>query len=175
MQTAAKRILNKMMNKHEKIKIIPFEAAHAEAVSCIITRNLLEVNTKDYPQKEMQALAEKFRPEDVLAFSRWRRMFCAVEGEKVLGTAGYAKIPPENNQGEYYMLSVFVLPEQHGRGIGKMLVQAVERAAAGEGAQILTVPASRTALQFYIKAGYCYKNNCRQENEDGLFILEKFF
>jgi N-acetylglutamate synthase-like GNAT family acetyltransferase len=50
--------------------------------------------------------------------------------------------------------TVFVAPDTQGRGIGKLLMRAVEEAAREAGLQALVVPSSVTAEPFYAKLGF---------------------
>jgi putative acetyltransferase len=49
---------------------------------------------------------------------------------------------------------LFVEPAQHGRGIGAMLMQAVEQAARAVGSERLLLSASLNAVPFYQRAGF---------------------
>ena len=49
---------------------------------------------------------------------------------------------------------VYVHPAAAGQGVASMLVEALEKLAAGRGAKSLTVDASDNALEFFSKRGY---------------------
>jgi N-acetylglutamate synthase-like GNAT family acetyltransferase len=50
--------------------------------------------------------------------------------------------------------TMFVLPDVQGRGIGRLLVQRIERVARERQLAILTVPATVTAEAFYARLGF---------------------
>ena len=79
-------------------------------------------------------------------------MFVAEADGRIVGTASLAKFKriPDADE-EYACLTVFVLPESHGKGIERILMERVEEAARVRGVQVLRVPASLNALQFYRK------------------------
>jgi GNAT superfamily N-acetyltransferase len=135
------------------IEIRRFRDSDAEGISTIICRNLREVNGKDYPAEVITKLLGSFTPEKISKVSRQREMFVAETDGVVVGTASLAR-DNRTTDVRYVCLTVFVLPERHGNGIGKMLMDRVEEAARRNGAATLQVPASITALPFYRKRGY---------------------
>ena len=75
---------------------------------------------------------------------------------------------------ESILLTIFVLPEYQGQGLGKKLIETLEKDEFFLRAQRIEIPASLTAVDFYRKMGYDYKDG-NTEPEDGLmYRLEKF-
>jgi GNAT superfamily N-acetyltransferase len=74
-----------------------------------------------------------------------RKVFVAVTGQQIVGTAGL-----DNG----WVRTVFVEPRFQGRGVGRLLMDAVERAARNVGLQTLNVPSSVTAEPFYARLGF---------------------
>lgn len=149
--------------------LLPFQPEQAAAVSALICRNLMEVNIQDYSPSEMQAVAAGYTPQKVLEMSRKRTMLVASQEGRLLGTA--ALEPDRDGEaGAYYVLSVFVLPEAHGQGVGRALMQALEDWAQAHGGRKLGLSASLTAVGFYEKLGYVHQGPLTQE---GLFEMCK--
>ena len=96
----------------------------------------------------------------------------ALDGEKVVGTAGLDK-SWYSDDGEYYVLTVFVDINYHKQGIGKMLIRKIEEYANELGAKRLVVPASIFGCEFYHKLGYEYVNGEKVLNEENMYIMEK--
>lgn len=65
-------------------------------------------------------------------------------------TIGYGALDPTSCEIE----AVFVLPEYAGRGIGRVLLTALEAIAAAKGIASLRLSASLNAVNFYRSAGY---------------------
>jgi len=84
-------------------------------------------------------------------------MGAAVSGEAVVGLA-YA-VPEPLTHGTLNMLELGVLPDAQGRGVGKVLVAALEARLRANGRRLLIVGTSGTeafaaARGFYRAAGY---------------------
>ncbi len=107
-------------------------------------RCLKEVNSRDYTPSQIERLCGEFTPGKVRERFGERLSFVAVQ-EEVVGTATLK----EDELG-----SVFVYPDLHGGGVGKLLVTHVEEVARGRGLEALRAYSSLTALDFYLHLGY---------------------
>lgn len=117
----------------------------AGAVSQVIVSALRETNAKDYTPEIIARLEKSFSPAAVRELISKRKVFVAVIGQQIVGTASLdGKV----------IRSVFVAPNAQGRGIGRQLMAEVERAAREAGITALVVPSSVTAEQFYAKLGF---------------------
>lgn len=155
------------------IEIKEYEEKYAEEISDIVTRNLLEVNSKDYGIEFSKKHSEEFTVDKIKEnFKSRTKVFVALENNTVVGTAGIAK-SWYNNDGEYWILTVFVKPENHGQGIGKNLIYKIEECSEEIKAKKLVIPASITACEFYHKLGYNYINGKKELNEEKMYIMEK--
>ena len=75
---------------------------------------------------------------------------------------------------ESILLSIFVLPEYQGKGIGKQIIQMLEQDEYFVRAKRIEIPASITAVEFYKKMGYDYKNGIAELDDAQLYRLEKY-
>lgn len=117
----------------------------AEAVSKVILQALRETNAQDYPPAIIAQVQHSFSPQAVAALIRQRQVFVALAGDRVVGTASLdANV----------VRTVFVTPDLHGQGIGRLLMSRVEQVAREGGIEVLTIPSSVTAEQFYAKLGF---------------------
>jgi len=62
-----------------------------------------------------------------------------------------------NNPTEGQIRFMAVLPEMHGKGVGKLIVQHLEEVAKGMGATTMILHARENALPFYERLGYTIK------------------
>ncbi|UWU12774.1 GNAT family N-acetyltransferase [Rhizobium sullae] len=129
-------------------KGLQIRAAHADdasAISDVIVTALRESNAKDYPPAVIERIEQNFSPTAVLALIGRRKVFVAVSGRRVIGTASL--------EGDV-VRTVFVSPASQGQGVGRRLMAAVEDSAREVGMETLSVPSSVTAEQFYAGLGY---------------------
>jgi GNAT superfamily N-acetyltransferase len=117
----------------------------ADAVSRVIIATLRETNARDYTPDIIARVEQSFSPPAMLEFFRTRRVFVAVLGETLAGTASL--------DGET-VRSMFVDPPFQGHGIGRRLMSEVEQTARADGVVTLTVPSSVTAEPFYARLGF---------------------
>ena len=156
------------------IEIKEYNENYVEQISTLITRNLLEINVKDYGVEKVQEMAKDFTVEKLKdALKNRKKVFVAVKDNEVVGTAGIDV--SWYNPDEYYILTVFVKPENYGEGIGRLLIQAIEDYAIHSNFRKLIIPASITAHEFYYKLGYRYKDNQKVLNEENMYLMEKIF
>ena len=156
------------------IRIVEFHEKYTEQISKIIIQNLLEVNSKDYGLEFVKKSIQEFTPEEIKKnFSKRTKVFVALEANKVVGTAGLDK-SWYNDDGEYWILTVFVDVAHHKHGIGKMLIRELEKFALTISATKLVIPASIAGCEFYHKLGYEYTNGKKELNKDQMYIMEKY-
>lgn len=157
------------------MKIVEYKETYAEAISHIITQNLLEVNSKDYGIDYMKKIATHFTPEEVKKnFPKRDKVYVALKGNTVIGTASITE-SNEHIEGEYWILSVFVDISYHHQGIGRALLEKIEEYAKTIPVKRLMIPASIHGHKFYYKLGYRYVSGKPELNKEKEYIMEKRF
>ena len=149
-----------------------FEKKDAEAISKLIIRNFKEVNIKDYPKEDIDHLVEIFTPEEVVKRSEVSHFYVACVDNVPIGCGSITSF--WGKEDESILLTIFVLPEMHGKGIGKRIIEVLEADEYFLRAKRIEIPASITACEFYRKLGYDYKNGISELDEEDLYRLEKF-
>ena len=156
----------------EQIRIRRFRDADAQAVSEVIVTTIRISNVKDYPPELMEELARTQTPAHVLERAGWTHFYVAEDGARVVGCGAIG--PYWGKEDESSLFTIFVHPEYQGRGIGRAIVETLERDAFALRAKRIEIPASATGLAFYQKMGYTFKNGCDAMDEEHLYRLEKF-
>lgn len=154
------------------MRIRNFLREDAEAVSNIIRRNLLEINTREYTVEAMQRLAHRYGPDKIREIAGYANMYVASMNDSVVGCGAISSY--WGKEDESLLLTIFVLPEYHGRGIGRKIVRKLEKDSFFTRAKRIELHASLTACEFYRKMGYDFKDGIKQIDDAGTYKMEKF-
>lgn len=155
----------------EGITLRRFQPGDEFAVSDLICTTLKISNGKDYPPAFIEESIRDHSPALIAARAREGHFYLAVDGEKNIdcgGITGYWGSTEES-----YLTSIFVLPEEQGKGVGSLIVNRLEADDYFRRAWRTEVGSSLTAVRFYRKMGYEYKNGVTEADADGTVRLEK--
>ena len=125
--------------------IRPATSKAAAAISRVVIAALRGSNSQDYAPDVIAQIERSFSPEGVTAQLAKRRVFVALLGEKLIGTAGL--------DGDV-VRSVFVDPAHQKSGVGRQLMDVIHATAIRAGTGVVRVPSSITAEKFYVALGY---------------------
>jgi len=75
---------------------------------------------------------------------------------------------------ESILLTIFVLPEYQCKGIGTQIIHTLEQDEYFLRAKRIEIPPSITAVDFYRKMEYDYKNDIAELDDEQVYRLEKF-
>lgn len=153
------------------IIIRKYDEKDAGEVLNLIHRNSLEINSKDYGLEHMQKFVDICDANWLSKRASFCHIYVAEEGGNIIGVGGISSY--FGSLTESIILNVFVLPECHGMGIGKKIVQTLENDEYGIRANRIEVPASITAKEFYYKLGYKFKNGIEKLDEEKHYRMEK--
>ncbi len=154
-----------------KMVIRRFQETDAKEVSALIVRTLREVNIKDYSSEYIENIVSVMQPMNIVERAAGTHMYVVCNGDKIAGCGAIG--PYWDKTDESSLFTIFVLPEYHGRGIGKKIIAALEEDEYFLRAKRIEIPASITATPFYLKMGYTFKNGICEPDEEGLLRLEK--
>lgn len=158
------------------IKIVEYNEKYAKEMSKIIITNMYEINIKDHGKDVIDRISKSFTEKEIKKhFPNRTKCFVATDNETVVGTASIDRFRGDETGIKYIILTVFVKKENHKQGIGKALIQEIEKYAIQIGVKELIVPASVYGCEFYRKLGYNYLNGKKEQNEDKEYMLVKYF
>ena len=149
-----------------------FREEDAQAVSALIVTTIRISNVRDYPAELMEALAQTETPEHVLQRAGWTHFYVAEEAGRIVGCGAIG--PYWGREDESSLFTIFVHPDCQGQGIGRAIVETLERDEYALRAKRIEIPASATGLPFYQKMGYRFKPGHETMDEEHLYRLEKF-
>lgn len=149
-----------------------FNNDDAEEVSLLIAKTLREVNSKDYSKEYIEANVESHSAQVLIERAKDSHMYVVCDGDLIIGCgaiAGYW-----GSTSESILLTIFVLPEYQKKGIGKKIISSLEADEYFARANRIEIPASITAVDFYMHMGYGYKDGVKTfDEEEQVYRLEK--
>ena len=154
------------------MEIRRFQERDAEEVSALIATTLRTTNSKDYPPEYIENDVRALQPQNILERAGWSHFYVACEEDQIVGCGAIG--PFWGKTDESSLFTIFVLPAYQGKGIGRAIIQTLERDEYFLRAKRIEIPASITAVPFYRKMGYDYENGVTAPDEEGLLRLEKF-
>ena len=157
--------------KSESLTVRIIEDSDAKAVSDLIRKTISISNKKDYPEDLMDQLIKSETPEHVLQMAGWTHFYVVLEGDNIIGCGAIG--PFWGKEDESSLFTIFVLPEYQGKGVGRLIVETLEKDEYGLRAVRIEIPASITGVPFYLKMGYHYKDGISEPDEEHLIRMEK--
>ena len=149
-----------------------FQASDADEVSELIIKTLRTTNIKDYSAEYIENDVKIFTPDGVIERAGWTHFYVISDNESIVGCGAIG--PYWGKEDESSLFNIFVLPEYQGRGVGRKIIETLEKDEYFLRAKRVEIPASITACEFYKKMGYTYKNGIDVVDEEQLLRLEKF-
>jgi len=110
-------------------------------------------------------------------FQKGHVFLIAEEGSRDLGFAGFSITDSDNRI--YKLHKLYVLPEAHGKGLGKLLINEVVNQVKDAGGKALQLNVNRDnkAAEFYKKAGFMIKETVDLDIGNGFlmndYVMEK--
>ena len=154
------------------MEIRRFQPEDAIETAQTIAKTLKISNSKDYSGEYIERMIASHSAEMINERAKAGHMYVACDGSRIIGCgaiAGYWGSITES-----ILLTIFVLPEYQGQGIGRRMIQALEQDEFFLRAKRIEIPASVTAVEFYKKLGYNYKNGIAEPDDEQLYRLEKY-
>ena len=160
------------MNQEPGITMRLISESDAKAVSDLIRKTISISNKKDYPEDLMDQLIEMETPEHVLERASWTHFYVAELAGSIIGCGAIG--PYWGKEDESSLFTIFVDPEFQGMGVGRYIMNTLEKDEFFTRAKRIEIPASITGVPFYLKMGYDYKNGIKEPDEEHLIRMEKF-
>lgn len=155
----------------DRLLIRPFRDGDETGMAGLVARTLRVSNRDDYAPEYLEKIAEGHSPAFFARQAKDARFYVVCDGDRLVGCGGITGY--RGSTAESYLLSVFVLPEYQGRGIGRRIMETLESDAYFRRARRIELGASLTAVGFYRKLGYEFKNGVTAPDKDGVVRMEK--
>ncbi len=140
-------------------------------VAEMIQKTIRISNSKDYPADLIEAMVDAHSPEFILRRSGWTHFYVALDGETIIGCGAIG--PYWDSETESSLFTIFVLPEYQKSGVGRFIVETLEKDEYFLRANRIEIPASITGAPFYQKMGYGFKNGISEPDNERIIRMEK--
>ena len=154
------------------MEIRRFQPEDAIETSGVIAKTLKVSNSKDYSKEYIEANIVSHSAEILIERAKEGHMYVVCDDSQIIGCgaiAGYWGSTTES-----ILLTIFVLPEYQGKGIGSKIIETLEQDEYFLRAKRIEIPASISAVEFYRKMGYDYKNGIDTVDDEQVYRLDKF-
>ena len=149
-----------------------FNIQDAKEVSDLIATKLRISNQKDYSEEYLEKDIQCLQPQDIIERANRQHFYIIEDDGKIIGCGSIGSY--WGKEDESSLFTIFVLPDYQRKGIGRKIIQTLEQDEFFLRAKRIEIPASITAIPFYLKMGYTYKNGITEPDEEQLVRLEKF-
>ena len=167
------KILDKLVfTKGIKMIIRRFRNEDSIELADVIAKTLRTTNIKDYSPEYIENDISFLTAEKLIERSEWTNLYVVCEDTKIIGCGAIGAYWGKEDESSLY--TIFVLPEYQGKGVGRKIVETLEQDEYFIRAKRIEIPSSITAVEFYRKMGYDYKNGIAEIDEEQLYRLEKF-
>ena len=160
------------INMDDNYSVRRFQNSDAKEVSALIIKTLRTTNIKDYSVDYIENDVKMFAPDEVAERASWTHFYVVEDYKIIVGCGAIGSY--WGKEDESSLFNIFVLPEYQGKGIGRAIIETLEKDEYFLRAKRVEIPASITACEFYKKMGYTYKNGIDVVDDEQLFRLEKF-
>ena len=159
------------MDQDREITIRPYRAGDETEISALVAYTLKISNAKDYSPEYLENIICEHSPAFFAEQAKTGHFYTAFDGPKLIGCGGITGY--RGSTTESYLMSIFVLPAYQGRGIGRRIVETLEKDEFFMRARSTELAASITAVDFYRKLGYTFKDGIRTPDEHEVVRMEK--
>ena len=161
-----------ILSNGTEVIIKPYGEKDTEEIVRLIHRNFFFFYVKDYGEKAMAALSATHDVTWFKGVAEYAHVYVFWNDNKIVGVGSISSF--WGSLTESILLTIFVLPEFHGQGIGSYIIDTLESDKLFLRAERIEIPASITAVEFYRKRGYEYKNGIKELDDEQHYRLEKF-
>ena len=148
-----------------------FQNTDAAETAGIIEKNLLISNRPDYSDADIQEMITLYSRDGVLERAETSHFYVICDREAIIGCGGIAEYM--GNPTESILVTVFLLPEYQGKGVGRLIMETLEQDEYFLRASRIVIHSSITAHMFYKKLGYTYADGSAVPDEEGCIRMEK--
>ena len=122
-------------------------------IKLLIDRNFDEIMSKFHSQSIVNKFKSHNALENLTSQLTWKTIYVVEQDDKIIATGAFANFGTSDKP-KYSISNMFVLPEFHSKGIGKIIFEQLLQNTKDMSADSFHVPSSRNAVAFYEKMGF---------------------
>lgn len=149
-----------------------FKPADANDVAKVISKTLRVSNRKDYSHEYIEADIKSMNAQFFIDKAKQTHFYVFCDADRIIGTGAIGAYWGSTT--EYSLFDIFILPNFQHQGIGRLIIETLEKDSYFLKATRVEIPASITALPFYQHMGYMFKDGQHKPDKEQLYRLEKF-
>jgi len=143
-----------------------------EHVKLLLDRNFDEVLSKYHSKAVLDKFKSHNTLENLLSQLNWKTVYVVLEGEEIIATGAFVNFG-NIAKPKYSVSNLYVLPELHPKGIGKVLFTKLLQAAKDREANSFHVPSSKNAIAFYEKMGFAIDKKQPEKDDEITWMTMK--
>lgn len=129
------------------MKIQKARKKDARKISYLIRGTINKINAKDYPKKQLEHELSCYTIKRIKEYIKKGVVFCVFSKERLIGAVVL-------NYKEKTLNSLYLKSKYIGKGIGKRLLEFIEKQAKKKKIKELKLYPTKFAISFYKKQGY---------------------
>jgi GNAT superfamily N-acetyltransferase len=137
----------------------------------MIAYTLRVSNRNDYTPEYLEDIVNHYSPEFFTEHAADSHFYVLCDGERIIGCGGITDWWGSTT--ESFVFSVFVHPDYQGRGLGRMIMEALESDDFFRRASRTGLNSSITAAGFYQRLGYAFVDGITTPDEAGVIKMVK--
>lgn len=149
-----------------------FEPKDAQAVYNVISITTHTTNSIVYEPHYIDKFLEWVTPEKLIERASLTHFYVICDRETVVCSGAIG--PHLGREDESELLNIYILPEYQGKGLGKMILETLERDEYFLRAKRIVLYSSLNAVKFYRKFGYDHVDGEITIGEEENYPMEKF-
>lgn len=158
------------------ISVRKFISGDEFEISKIIEKDIIKENIKDYSKEDNKELIKRLNSDFIKQRAEKFHCYVVIDDKEIIGVGMIG--PYWDSKSESSFFTIFIDPEYKGKGIGRKIIETLEKDVYYKRADRVEIPASITGLEFYRHFGFGFKItdkiNGNIVDDEGEYRLEKY-
>lgn len=149
-----------------------FKIGDEKYICEVIKKDILAENVYDYPVEAINHLIEQQNEETIRRRAESFHCYTFLDNKRIVGVGMVG--PYWGSLTESSFFTIFRDPEYKGKGLGRLIIETLEKDEYYLRANRVEIPASITAVEFYKHFGYGFKKLGNIVDNEGIYRMEKY-